>query len=181
MKSTGVVRRIDDLGRIVIPKEIRKTLRIRDGESLEIFTDNEAITLKKFSVSNDLTEISQALLDTVSNTIRKNMIVTDRDYVIAASGDLKKDFLGKPISKILESYLLEREKVVKKEFELNQILEIETEGKEKYNYILFPILADGEAVGLVLMIEDHLDLSFSEEEKKIIKIVAQFLGKYIEE
>ena len=119
MKSTGVVRRIDDLGRIVIPKEIRKTLRIRDGESLEIFTDNEAITLKKFSVSNDLTEISQALLDTVSNTIRKNMIVTDRDYVIAASGDLKKDFLGKPISKILESYLLEREKVVKKEVELN--------------------------------------------------------------
>ena len=109
------------------------------------------------------------------------MIVTDRDYVIAASGDLKKDFLFYLISKILESYLLEREKVVKKEVELNQILEIETEGKEKYNYILFPILADGEAVGLVLMIEDHLDLSFSEEEKKIIKIVAQFLGKYIEE
>ena len=73
MKATGVVRRIDDLGRIVIPKEIRKSLKIRDGESLEIFVDNEEITLKKFSSSADLSIVSQALLDTVYTAVRKNV------------------------------------------------------------------------------------------------------------
>ncbi len=181
MKSTGVVRRIDDLGRIVIPKEIRKTLRIRDGESLEIFTDNEAITLKKFSVSGNLTEVSQVLLDIVYNTIHKNILVTDRDNVIAASGELKKDILGKRISKTLEEYLLEREKNEKKGIELKQILEMDETKKEKYKYVLFPILADGESIGLVLLIDNNNDLPFNEEEKKIVQIVAQFLGKYIEE
>ena len=94
MKTTGVVRRIDDLGRIVIPKDIRKSLRIRDGESLEFFVDKETISLKKFSTSADLSEIAQSLLDSIYTTINKSIFVTDRDKFVAGSGKLKKDFCG---------------------------------------------------------------------------------------
>ena len=93
MKTTGVVRKIDDLGRIVIPKEIRRTLKIRDGESLEIFVDKEMIALKKYSTMEDLQEVTRKLLDAISNTTSKNIFVTDRDKVIAGSGELKKKFL----------------------------------------------------------------------------------------
>ena len=105
MKTTGVVRRIDDLGRIVIPKEIRKTLRIRDGESLEFFVDKETITLRKFSTSADLSDVSQALLDTICTTINKSIFVTDRDKIVAGSGKFKKEFFNYNISTQLEEYL----------------------------------------------------------------------------
>lgn len=93
MKSTGVVRRIDDLGRIVLPKEIRKTLRIREGESLEIYTNEEEIILKKFTSASDLKEISQSLIDTIASTIKSNIFIADRDNIIAGSGALKKEFM----------------------------------------------------------------------------------------
>lgn len=90
MKSTGVVRRIDDLGRIVLPKEIRKTLRIREGESLEIYTNEEEIILKKFTSASDLKEISQSLIDTIASTIKSNIFIADRDNIIAGSRRLEK-------------------------------------------------------------------------------------------
>ena len=98
MKTTGVVRRVDDLGRIVIPKDIRKSLRIRDGETLEFFVDKETISLKKFSTSEDLSEMAQSLLDTIHMTISKSIFVTDRDKVVAGTGKLKKEFYGFNIS-----------------------------------------------------------------------------------
>ena len=180
MKSTGVVRRIDDLGRIVIPKEIRKTLRIRDGESLEIFADKESITLKKFSQSTDLADISQALLDVVYNTIKKSLFVTDRDCFIAGSGDLKKEFLGCMISKELEDNLTQLEKLKKSNVPMNHLTN--REGlTTTYNYILRPILLDSEAVGFVLMIASSKEANFSEEDERIIQIISQFLTKYLEE
>lgn len=181
MKATGVVRRIDDLGRIVIPKEIRKNLKIRDGESLEIFVDNEEITLKKFSSSKDLSTISQALLDTVYTTVRRNVFVTDRDVFIAGSGDLKKDFLGKELSEQIIELLLSHEKVVKNNVNIQSIIATPIQKNEKYNYIMQPILVDGETIGLVLMIEiaDNIDLDTDDE--KISLIIAQFLGKYLEQ
>ncbi len=181
MKSTGVVRRIDDLGRIVIPKEIRKNLKIRDGESLEIFVDQEEILLKKFSSSADLGTISQALLDTVYTTIRKNVFVTDRDVFIAGSGELKKEFLGKELSTQIEELLLNHEKVVKSNISMDHIITNGVETDEKYNYILQPILADGETLGLVLMIELAKDSNFTEEDERLSLIIAQFLGKYLEQ
>lgn len=181
MKATGVVRRIDDLGRIVIPKEIRKNLKIRDGESLEIFVDNEEITLKKFSSSKDLSTISQALLDTVYTTVRRNVFVTDRDVFIAGSGDLKKDFLGKELSEQIIELLLSHEKVVKNNVNIQSIIATPIQKNEKYNYIMQPILVDGETIGLVLMIEiaDNIDLDTDDE--KISLIIAQFLEKYLEQ
>jgi len=180
MKSTGVVRRIDDLGRIVIPKEIRKNLKIRDGESLEIFVDQEEILLKKFSSSADLGTISQALLDTVYTAIRKNVFVTDRDVFIAGSGELKKEFLKKELAPQIEELLLNHEKVIKNNVSLDNIV-LKADSDEKYNYILQPILVDGETIGLVLMIEIETNGNFTNEDERLSLIIAQFLGKYLEQ
>ena len=99
MKTTGVVRRIDDLGRIVIPKEIRRNLRIRDGESLEIFVEDEMIALKKYSSMNDLNDICKDLVNTINQVLLKNVLITDRDSVIAISGNNKNAYFKKNISK----------------------------------------------------------------------------------
>ena len=180
MKATGVVRRIDDLGRIVIPKEMRKTLRIREGESLEIFAQGDEIVLKKFSSSVDLQPISQNLIDTIALTIKSSIFITDRDYFIAGSGSLKKKFLTKTISPKLEELLLENERYHKQNVAYQDIVVTEEEAKEKYNYLLYPILADGETVGLVLLMS-KTEEDFTEEEEHLIQIISQFLGKYLEE
>ncbi len=181
MKATGVVRRIDDLGRIVIPKEIRRTLRIRDGESLEIFVDQEAITLRKFSSSVDLTTISQALLDTVYNILKKNVFVTDRDVFIAGSGELKKDFLGKTLSSTLEDLLVNHEKTTRNNVPLKEMIVTQEICEDRYSYILYPILVNGETIGLVLMVKNYKEQTFDEEDEQVIQIISQFLGKYLED
>lgn len=181
MKATGIVRRIDDLGRIVIPKEIRKTLRIRDGESLEIFLDKDTITLKKFSQSIDLATVSQTLIDIAYNIVKKNIFVTDRDNFIAGSGELKKDFFGKTLSQQLEDSLATMEKIKRNNISLEQIIITTQSNDINYNYLLNPILADGETIGLVMMIMPAKDNNLTEEDMRIIQIISQFLGKYLEE
>ena len=103
MKATGVVRRIDDLGRVVIPKEIRKVHRIKEGDPLEIFTDKEGeIILKKYSPIGELTEFASSYADTIAKTTGHITCITDKDTVIAVSGGAKKDYLEKNLSKQLE-------------------------------------------------------------------------------
>ena len=103
MKATGIVRRIDDLGRVVIPKEIRRTLRIREGDPLEIFTDREGeVILKKYSPIGELSAQATQYSESLAQTTGLMVCVADRDTVIAAAGGAKKDYLGKPISKQLE-------------------------------------------------------------------------------
>ena len=179
MKTTGVVRRVDDLGRIVIPKDIRKSLRIRDGETLEFFVDKETISLKKFSTSEDLSEMAQSLLDTIHMTISKSIFVTDRDKVVAGTGKLKKEFYGFNISSRLEEYLFQTESLVKGTSLVEEIVDSKNKGVE-YKYIFSPILSDSETIGLVFMvIEDSK--SFTEEDEHIIQIIANFLSKYLED
>ena len=102
MRTTGVVRRIDDLGRIVITKEMRRTLRIHDGESLEIFVEDEMIALKKYSSMSDLNDISNDLSNTINKVLLKEVLITDRDKVISSSGNLKGKYQENYISKFLE-------------------------------------------------------------------------------
>ena len=103
MKATGVVRRIDDLGRVVIPKEIRKTLRIKEGEPLEIFTDREGqVILKKYSPIGELSEFASGYAETLSKTTGHIACITDKDSVIAVSGGARKEYLEQSISKELE-------------------------------------------------------------------------------
>jgi len=106
MKATGVVRRIDDLGRVVIPKEIRKTLRIKEGDPLEIFTDREGqVILKKYSPIGELSEFASGYAETLSKTTGHIACITDKDTIIAVSGGLKKDLLEQGISKELEEVI----------------------------------------------------------------------------
>ena len=105
MKTTGIIRRIDELGRIVIPKEIRRSLRIKESESIEIFIDDESIILKKYSIIKNLNDFAQNMADAIHSFIDHSVIITDNDSILAASGQLKKDLLGKNIGVDLESKL----------------------------------------------------------------------------
>jgi len=176
MKTTGVVRRIDDLGRIVIPKEIRRTLRIRDGESLEIFVDKEMIALKKYSSMDDMAEIAKTLADTISSTIKKNIFITDRDRFIVTTGEDKKKYLNKSISRSLEQQMNDRELLTEKNLHSIELIDGK---KEEYSYIINPINVKGDVVGLVLILSS--DDSITEIDEKISIVIADFLSKHIEE
>ena len=109
MKATGIVRRIDDLGRVVVPKEIRRTLRIREGDPLEIFTDREGeIILKKYSPIGELSQFAGQYAESLAQSTGHLVCITDRDHVIAAAGNGKKEFEGKPISRQLEELIEDR-------------------------------------------------------------------------
>lgn len=176
MKSTGVVRRVDDLGRIVIPKEIRRTMRIRDGESLEIFVDRETIALKKFSKMNDIEELSKQIVDIMYNAINKSVFITDRDRFIAGAGFFRKKYLNKNISKYLENIMNDRKNIIERS---NHDIELIDSEIESLSYIVSPIIMNGDAIGLVLILSDKNDIGTTEE--KIASMFAQFLGKHIEE
>ena len=176
MKSTGVVRRVDDLGRIVIPKEIRRTLRIRDGEELEIFVDNDFIVLKKFSKVADLDVVSKKMVDVVSSLVGKTVLVTDRDTFITGSGELKKKYLNKEISSYLENIISNRNVVVQKDISNIQLADI---SDEIYSFIINPIISFGDVIGTVIVISTNSDIS--EFDVTIAGMIAQFLGKYVED
>ena len=127
LKTTGIIRRIDDLGRLVIPKELRRSLRIKTGESLEIFVDQEDIILKKYSPMESIEEAAAKYVDSFNKVINHSVIVTDKDKVIAASGLLKKKYLGKTISEFTDRSIERRDSFVerqKKTFLLSMVLKI---------------------------------------------------------
>lgn len=176
MKATGVVRRIDELGRIVIPKEIRKNLKIRDGESIEIFTDNSnQIILKKYSLSEDYTIIIKSYIESIYQTLKKDVLITDRDKYLTGIGDLKKDCEQKEISDYLIRLIDKRE--IKKE---NSSAEIELYNGKKYvgNYLIYPIISAGESIGLLMLLSKNSEIT--KEDENVIQVAANFLGKYIE-
>lgn len=176
MKTTGVIRRIDELGRIVVPKEIRRNLRIRDGESLEIFVENDFVALKKYSPMGDLEEFSKVLVDAVYSSLKSNIMISNRDNIIAIAGPLKKKYLGKPISSFLEGAIENRDNYTLKEV---KELELSSGIYEKGLMTLSTIIVNGDPVGLVLILSQ--DNRISEADEKIINIISQFLGKHIEE
>ena len=134
MKATGIVRRIDDLGRVVIPKEIRRTLRIREGDPLEIFTDREGqIILKKYSPIGELSQFSKQYTDSLAQTTGHIVCITDRDQLISVSGNSKKDLMGKNISKELETVINERESILASSTDKN-FIKIANEDEGKYSY-----------------------------------------------
>ena len=176
MKSTGVVRRIDDLGRIVIPKEIRRTLRIRDGESLEIYIENDTILLKKYSPMDDLYEISNELVIIISQSLNKDIFITDGDKIIAISGSLKSKYLDKNISNFIVEKLNNREN-----YSVKSISDIEfiNNQSEKCSCVINPIIANGDGIGVVVIFS--LTGQINDLDLKIVSIISKFLGVYIEE
>ena len=177
MKATGVVRRIDELGRIVIPKEIRKTLRIKDGESLEIYVNEDSeIILKKYSVLNKIDDFAQDFVDSIYSFLKHNIIVTDTDSVLAVAGNLKKEYLNKEISSNLEHSIKRRECML--ETHMKDLKLIEDKNIE-CTYAISTIVVNGDTVGAVIILST--DEKVSEADEKIVKIASQFLSKYLEE
>ena len=175
MKNTGVVRRIDDLGRIVIPKEIRKMLRIKDGESLEIFLNSDNIVLKKYSPLDSLPDFYNDYVDSIYSEIGNNIMIVDRDNFIAISGDLKKEYIGQTISGDIEEIIQNRVVVSSKELEKISLV---NDDKVEASYVIAPIISNGDAIGAVIIMSTDKKI-----DDFIIKtgiIAAKFLGKYIE-
>ena len=178
MRATGIVRRIDDLGRVVIPKEIRKTLRIREGDPLEIFTakDGEVI-LKKYSPIGELNEFSQEYAETLGEILGQGIVVTDLDSIIAVSKLPKKDYKEKSISNELEQLIENR---VVKHASDNKIVPLYKDDSTPYSGQIMPIISDsGDCIGSISAITKENEV-FSEDIEKIIKIAASFLGKQVQ-
>jgi len=175
MKTTGVVRRIDDLGRIVIPKEIRKTLRIKDGESLEIFLDSDHIVLKKYSYLENIADFYKNYVEAIYSSIKENIMIIDRDQIVAASGEYKKKYLDQVISSYLENIIQTRSSVTEKDFVEFKITDTLS---EQASFSIFPIIANGDAIGAVVMFSKSHKMD--EFDAKTVQIAAKFLGKYIE-
>ena len=175
MKTTGVVRRIDDLGRIVIPKEIRKTLRIKDGEYLQFFLDRENIVLQKYSPMFGLPIFYKNYVDSIYSEIGGNIIVSDRENIVAVAGVLKKTYLNKKISNVLDDIIHKREVV----FSINiDNISFVDNIEEKGSYVIAPIISNGDAIGAVIII--FSDSNIDDFVIKTCSIASKFLGKYIE-
>ena len=183
MKATGVVRRIDDLGRVVIPKEIRKVHRIKEGDPLEIFTDKEGeIILKKYSPIGELTEFASTYADTISKTTGHIACITDKDTVIAVAGGSKKDFLEKGLSKELEEVLDNKEVFKSKDNNEISIPITNSEGRERiYNsQVIYPIITDGDVIGSVILLSKEPNKKMGDAEDKVAQSAAGFLGNHLE-
>ena len=176
MKATGIIRRIDDLGRVVIPKEIRKNLRIKEGDNLEIFVVNEDIILKKYSMMNKINDLAQELTDAIYTFMKHSIFITDTDQVVAASGPLKKKYLNKNISDFITESIKRRDKMIENHFkELNFI----EEENITCSYVMSTILVNGEAAGMILIISE--DEKMTESEMQMASIVSSFMTKYLEQ
>ena len=183
MKATGVVRRIDDLGRIVIPKEIRKTLRIKEGDPLEIFTDKDGeIILKKYSPIGELSEFAIGYAETLAKTTGHIACITDKDTVIAVSGAPKKEFLQQSLSQELEEVMDNKEIYTSKENNEVSLPITQNDNKErKYNsQVVYPIISQGDTIGSIILISKDQHTKMGDAELKVLQSAAGFLGSQME-
>jgi len=181
MKATGIVRRIDDLGRIVIPKEIRRTLRIRETDPLEIFTNRDGeIILKKYSSIGELGEFSKTYAECMAQTTGNVVCVSDRDQIVAAAGNDRKNLMSKPVSWELESVMDDRNSVLAMNGE-REYIKITADGEENYaTQAISPIICEGDVCGAVIMLSKDEKSKFGEAEKQMVDTAANFLGKQLE-
>lgn len=181
MKATGIVRRIDDLGRVVIPKEIRRTMRIREGDPLEIYTSREGeVIFKKYSPIGELSTFAGEYAETLARICDLSVLIADRDAVIAAGGISKREYLDKRLSHELEALVAERQLYVYQPGN-NLCYPIEDNSK-RYVKCAMPIITEGDIVGVVCSLGDIEDVGSShvapsETEIKLIQTAAVFLSK----
>ncbi len=176
MKTTGVIRRIDELGRVVIPKEIRKNLRIKNGETLEIFVEDNDIVLRKYSpVENLEVEVSK-YVDIFNQVIKHNIIVTDRNKVIAVAGNLKKNYLDKEITEFTEHSIDRRDSFVERQ---KKNFEFVSGNVENGYYSFSSIVNNGDALGAVIVISTDFPLTEADEKQAVV--LSKVLSKYFVE
>ncbi len=177
MKATGIVRRIDDLGRVVIPKEIRRTLRIREGDPLEIFTDREGeVILKKYSPVGELGNVAKLYAESLSQTLGCTVCITDTDQVVAAAGNGKKDLQDQYIGKEMEQVLEGREQILARSGE-KAYIKVTVDMKEYRDEVICPVICEGDVIGSVVLLNKEEKKRLGEVEQRVAYSAADFLGR----
>lgn len=179
MKATGIVRRVDDLGRIVIPKEIRRTLRIREGDPLEIYTEKDGgVIFRKYSPMGDLQEFAAHMCEAIGGATGRIAAVADRDSIIALSGAPKRELIDKPNSAELDRLMEQRKNY---RYQAGETIIRACEGADKYHLgVAAPILSQGDLMGCVMMLLQENDTPLQEADQKLAQTAAGFLGKQME-
>ncbi|MBQ4259502.1 MAG: AbrB/MazE/SpoVT family DNA-binding domain-containing protein [Lachnospiraceae bacterium] len=181
MKATGIVRRIDDLGRVVIPKEIRRTLRIREGDPLEIYTDREGqIILKKYSPIGEMIGFAKQYAESLAQVSGHAALIADREKFIAVAGGYKQ-MLDKPVGKVLDEKIHNRESVMAAKGDRNFVAVCdEVDGEYQYEAMV-PILCEGDIIGCVVLLQNDAKVKMNEADMKMIQSAAGFLGRLMEQ
>jgi AbrB family transcriptional regulator, stage V sporulation protein T len=178
MKATGIVRRIDDLGRVVIPKEIRRTLRIREGDPLEIFVDRDGeVILKKYSPISELSDFAKEYAEAIYDSLGNPVLICDRDTFIAVAGGSKKDYLNKSISELVEKTMEDRSSTLMNQQTTMSIVEGNEESVSSYT--IGPIIANGDPIGAVIIFSK--EGSLGDVEQKAVETAAGFLARQMEQ
>lgn len=182
MKATGIVRRIDDLGRIVIPKEIRRTLRLRESDPVEIFTSSDGeIILKKYSPIGEMASFAKQYVESLAQVSGRIALIADRDQIIAIAGGCKY-LLGKAISKELEKKMENRELILAKSGEKNYIsISDDLKQEDVSQLVACPILCEGDMIGSVILIDGDHPEGVGHVEQKLVMAAAGFLGRQMEQ
>lgn len=186
MKATGIVRRIDDLGRVVIPKEIRRTLRIREGDPLEIFVDRDGeVILKKYSPIGELGEFAKEYADSLYEAVGHTALIADRDSVIAVAGAPKKEYLNKSVGSLVERAMEDRKSLVVNkpgDGKVRGSLIGDEEDDSRFSaYVVSPIISGGDPIGAVIICSREPGAQMSETEIKLAETAAGFLAKQMEQ
>lgn len=182
MKATGIVRRIDDLGRVVIPKEIRRTLRIREADPLEIFTDREGeIILKKYSPIGELGNFAKEYAEALADASGHSVCITDRDQVIAAAGGMKKAAIGHPVTGQLEEVMNDREHLLFTDTGKEHIKITSDDSGNDLPQVISPILCEGDVIGAVILRCRDQKGRMGETEQVLAKCAAGFMGRQMEQ
>lgn len=177
MKATGIIRRVDELGRIVIPKEIRRTLRIREADPLEIFTDRDGeIILKKYSPIGELSAVAQEMAEALSHVTGELVCICDQDQVVAASGPEAKKYMNKAITSDVENQIQNRGAVCGNGLKCRV-----TDEDNHTSLVLAPIICSGDAIGAVTILGKKEKAIMGEQELKLATVAAEYLGKNLED
>ena len=179
MKATGIVRRVDDLGRIVIPKEIRRTQRIREGDPLEIYTEKDGgVIFRKYSPMGDLQEFAAQMCESIGSATGHIAAVSDRDSIIALHGAPKRDLMDKPNSPELDRLMEQRKNYL---FRAGDTPIFAADGEDKYRLgAAAPILSQGDLMGCVMLLLDEEGTPLQEADQCLARTAAGFLGKQME-
>ncbi len=182
MKATGIVRRIDDLGRVVIPKEIRRTLHIRESDPLEIFTDREGkIILKKYSPIRELSTFAKEYAESIAQSCGQLVCICDREQIIAASGNGKKEFQEQLLTKEIQQLMMRREQILAYTGTPQFVKVMEKQSEDYTGIAISPIICEGDVIGASVLLSKGGKKQLGEGDQKLIMCASSFLGKQMEQ
>ena len=174
------VRRIDELGRIVVPKEIRRTMRLRDGDPLEIFIDRDgSVILKKYSPIAELGNFAKEYAESLANASGHSICITDNDHVVAAAGGVKRECIGRSITSDLEGIISAR-KIVTNDASSSDCISVFDTQEDRKTQVISPIICEGDAIGAVVIMGKDENVSMGATEQVLAKCAADFMGRQME-